>query len=307
MVLVAPQPNPVADRGSASRRGPGWHGRLTAARCAAVAEPATPARHEVLRLLRDGSGSRPSFNSGLAGGLRAWLEDAASELAASRGEEAPPLFLGPRQLLAEAGSDHSPGLEEFPAPLVTSCLVHALFRQVVTTGTVDDPLTDALDALSVDPSRADLVRHVTKLTAPARRALAATLTTHVSHLIDLTPRFSPGWLPRTDDRVAIPLAGGRVVLHGTFNLLVGTPAPGTASLCALGLATGGRWGGARTALHYLALLETLRSGTPPFRLALLHSALGGYGVEDVLEDHLRAIVSHLVVGLSALAREDAGA
>ena len=94
-------------------------------------------------------------------------------------------------------------------------------------------------------------------------------------------------------------------LCGVFDLLVGAPLPGTATICALGLTTGGRWAQARTALHFLALLETLRSGTPPFRLALLHSAVGRYGVEDVLEEHLRTIVSHVVVRLSALGRGNA--
>jgi hypothetical protein len=124
---------------------------------------------------------------------------------------------------------------------------------------------------------------------------------HVAHLRDLTPAFAPAWLPRTNDKVAIPLAGGRVVLCGVFDLLLGTRSPGTASLCAVGLSTGGRWAQARTTLHYLALLETLRSGTPPFRLGLLHSAVGRYGVEDVLEEHLAAIVSHLSGRLTALA------
>jgi hypothetical protein len=98
--------------------------------------------------------------------------------------------------------------------------------------------------------------------------------------------------------VAIPLAGGRVVLHGVFDLLVGLPQPGTASLCALGLSTSAPWAHERRSLHYLALLETLRSGTPPFRLALLESASGRYGVEDVREEHLRAIASHLTAWLA---------
>ena len=113
------------------------------------------------------------------------------------------------------------------------------------------------------------------------------------------PRFAPGWMPRTDDRVAIPLAGGRVVLHGVFDLLVGLPQPGTASLCrSRALDNGGPWARERRSLHYLALLETLRSGTPPFRLALLESATGRYGVEDVREEHLRAIASHLTAWLA---------
>jgi hypothetical protein len=195
--------------------------------------------------------------------------------------------------------------DPFPIEVVTSCLVRALFRQLVTTGRLGDPLTDALDALRVDPDRLAMVRWIDEGPEPARTALSAALVPHVTHLKNLTPRFAAGWLPRTNDRVAIPLAGGRVVLSGVFDLLVGAPVPGTATLCALGLTTGGRWAQARTALHYLALLETLRSGTPPFRMALLHSALGRYGVEDVREEHLRSIVSHVALRLSELAHAEA--
>jgi hypothetical protein len=127
--------------------------------------------------------------------------------------------------------------------------------------------------------------------------LADTVALHARNLGALVPRFAPGWMPRTNDRVAIPLAGGRIVLHGTFDLVVGLPQPGTASLCALGLSTGGPWAAARRSLHYLSLLETLRSGAPPFRLALLESESGRYGVEDVREEHLRAIASHIAAWL----------
>jgi hypothetical protein len=57
-------------------------------------------------------------------------------------------------------------------------------------------------------------------------------------------------------------------------------------------------------LHYLALLETLRNGAPPFRLALVHSGAGRYSVEDVREEHIRAVVANLAAHLSALARDD---
>lgn len=191
-----------------------------------------------------------------------------------------------------------------PIELVQSCLVRVLFRQMVTTGQVGDPMADALNALRVDPGRVDMVRQIDAMSHQQRASLAASLQTHVGHLVNLTPRFAAGWLPRTHDRVAIPLAGGRVVLGGVFDLLVGAPIPGTATLCAVGLTTGGRWAQARMALHYLALLETLRSGTPPFRMALLHSALGRYGVEDVLEEHLLAIVAHVVGRLSTLGSSD---
>ena len=194
--------------------------------------------------------------------------------------------------------------EDYPSQVVTSYLVHALFRQLVTTGSVGDPLTDALDALGLHPNRAGLVRHVGRLDRRARSELRAELTNQIGHLRELTPHFAPGWLPRTDDRVAIPLAGGRVVLCGVFDLLVGAPVPGQASLCALQLTSGGPWAFARTALHYLALLETLRHGNPPFRLGLLDSAVGRYVIEDVQQEHLRAMTSHLVTRLALLAGAD---
>ena len=93
--------------------------------------------------------------------------------------------------------------------------------------------------------------------------LSETVALHAGNLKDIVLRFVPGWMPRTDDRVAIPLAGGRVVLHGTFDLLVGLPQPGTRSPCALGLSTSGPWAWRWRSLHFLALLETLRSGAPP--------------------------------------------
>jgi hypothetical protein len=263
------------------------------------------ARGDVLARLRDRSARRPRFDPGLAGGLRAWLEDGAGALVAVRGDDAPPLHLGPRLLLGRADQDSSPRRrDDYPSQVVTSYLVHALFRQLVTTGSVGDPLTDALDALGLHPNRAGLVRHVGRLDRRARSQLRAELTGQIGHLRELTPHFAPGWLPRTDDRIAIPLAGGRVVLCGVFDLLVGAPVPGQASLCALQLTSGGPWAFARTALHYLALLETLRHGNPPFRLGLLDSAVGRYVIEDVQQEHLRAMASHLVTRLAILAGAD---
>jgi len=254
---------------------------------------------EVLALLRGDPGERPRFDPGLAGGLRAWLEDAASALVLARGENAPPLYLGPRRLfgasLDTAVSAH------LSMECITSCLVRVLFRQLVTAGTVGDPLTDALAALRVDPWRQEVVTHISGCSSPARAALAESLANHVEHLRGLTPEFAPGWLPRTNDRVAIPLAGGRVVLHGVFDLLVGVPVTGVASLCAIGLTTGGSWDAARRALDYVVLLELLRSGTPPFRVALLHSGLGRVVVDDVVEAEVGAMVSQVAGRLYAMA------
>jgi hypothetical protein len=211
------------------------------------------------------------------------------------------MFLGPRLLLGQPGATASARQAgNLPSQLVLSSLVHALFTQLVTIGSIDDPLTDALDALSLHPNKLDLVHHINGLDRRARSALEADLACHVAHLTSLTPAFLPGWLPRTDDRVAIALAGGRVILGGVFDLLVGAPMPGQASVCAVQLTSGGPWAFARAALHYLALLETLRNGSPPYRLALLDSSVGRYVTEDIQEEHVRAMAAHVVTRLTNL-------
>jgi len=289
MVLVAPRPlfRPAPPGDAPADRGTGA---------------------EVLALLRGDSAARPRFDPGLAGGLRAWLEDAAYDVVAARGEHAPPLFLGPRQLLRSHdeqgdheggggdGADGDGGGGAATDRFLFARLVQALFRQLVHTGEIHDPLADALDAVRASGDEAD-VRRMESLPEGTRAVLAETLAVHARNLSGLVPRFAPGWMPRTNDRVAIPLAGGRIVLHGMFDLVVGLPQPPTASLCALGLSSDGPWAVARRSLHYLSVLETLRSGAPPFRLALLESASGRYGVEDVREEHLRAIASHIAAWL----------
>jgi hypothetical protein len=276
----------------------------------------------VLALLRD-TAARPSFDPGLAGGLRAWLEDAAYGAVVSRGDPAPPLVLGPRDLfapvagvagvagsdgVADAGGAADAGGGGWSEEAVVTRLVHALFRRLVVDGTLDatdvaDPLGDALAACRAEGpvgAGAATVASVKAMDEATRAALAAVVARHAAHLADLMPRLAPAWMPRTDDRVAIPLAGGRIVLQGVFDLLVGLPRPDTASLCALGLCTGGSWARERRSLHYLALLETLRSGTPPFRLALLETGSGRYGIEDVREEHLRAMASHVAAWLGSV-------
>ncbi len=232
--------------------------------------------------------ARPQFDPGLAGGLRAWLEDAAYDATSARSDHATPLVLGSRQLLGSVTPENKTGATS----RIVGRLVHVLFRQLVHGADVTDPFDDGLEALRTTGDQA-AVRELESLDAQSRQSIATTVARHVTNLADLVPHFAPGWMPRTDDYVAIPLAGGRVVLHGVFDLLVGVPRTRTASLCALGLSTGGPWDRERRSLHFLALLQSLRSGTPPFRVALFESASGRYGVEDIREEHLGAMAAHV--------------
>ena len=296
MVLVAPAP-PHRYPAGAPSAGESTAGRSTAGRSTAGESTSGESGNgrEVLALLRGDTDARPLFDPGLAPGLRAWLEDAAYE-ASGGGEDGAPVLLGARHLLRLEDEEGPGGAADRPSvERLLHRLVLAVFRQIVHTGAVGDPLGDAVDAL-VAGGDVSVLEDVASLDEEDRASLSAALACHTRHLCALVPLFAPGWFPRTDDYVAIPLAGGRVVLHGVFDLLVGLPRPGVSSLCAVGVATGARNRGRRS-LHYLALLETLRSGTPPFRMALLESSTGRYRVEDVREEHLRAMAAHIAARL----------
>jgi len=65
-----------------------------------------------------------------------------------------------------------------------------------------------------------------------------------------------------------------VVLSGTLDLVLGAPSSGRASVCMVNVRSGEQQSWHRTALGFLALLETLRSGAAPFRLATYYSTTG---------------------------------
>lgn len=236
---------------------------------------------------------------GLAGGLRAWLEDAASVVVRARGEDAPALHLGARELFGVDTEGRG-----VAGDAVTGSLVHALLRQLVTTGVIDDPLDDAVRALRVEPRRIDIVRAVDGMTESARVALRAEVTRHVVQLRGLLPKLGAEELPCTDDRVTVPLAGGRVVLHATMDVRAGVwGTRGTDVALAIGLSVQGSWTAAWRRMRLLAVLETIRSGTPPRRLAVLHTGAGRYDATDVLDTELSATTARVATRLTEMGAE----
>ncbi|HEY1734745.1 MAG TPA: hypothetical protein VGG23_09875, partial [Acidimicrobiales bacterium] len=112
----------------------------------------------ILDRLRGDTEGRPVVDPGLAGGLRAWLEDEVVDLARSVPDGAS-VLVGPRGLVAGSGSLTAPTKSTTPttpAPpteptvaLARGALVGALFRQLVVTGRIGHAMADATAALAV--------------------------------------------------------------------------------------------------------------------------------------------------------------
>jgi hypothetical protein len=185
------------------------------------------------------------------------------------------------------------------APLAVGFLMKALFRQLNVLGRIDDPLADGLAALTVD-GHAQLVDWITRL-APADLAeLSAEVDRQASALARRWPTLSPCWLPRTRQTLRAPLAGGAVSLVAQVDLAIGRPAPDRASVGIVELRSGYRRPGHAADLHFCALVETLRTGVPPFVVATYYSRDGELDVEPVDGELLLAAARRTAAALRVL-------
>ena len=190
--------------------------------------------------------------------------------------------------------------------LARGSLVDAVFRQWVTTGRLDDPWSDALGAVAVEDEGDGIAAFVEALPPESRRALAEEIADHAAGIVARWPVPSPTWLPRTQERVVVPLVGGRVVMSGVVDLAFGGPAGERASVCVVEIKSGRRRLEHRGDLHFYALLETLRSGAPPFRIATYYTRTGELDVEPVTDDVLVGALQRALAGTVRLCRLAAG-
>ena len=265
----------------------------------------------VLERLR-GDSDRPVVDPGLAGGLRDWLEVGLAERVGTLPDADGPVRVTKERLnqvlVCEAHFVASTRVRREVTPdLARGSLVDALFRQWVTVGALEDPFLDALAALEVAGGQEDVVAFLAGLPAAERRRLAADVTRHAACIEAGWPAVHHAWLPRTQERIDVPLAGGRVILSGVVDLILGGPAEYRASVCLVEVKSGARRVEHRSDLLYYALLETLRSGAPPFRAATYYSATGDVDDEDVSESVLTGVLERVLEGTVRLCRLSCGA
>jgi len=257
----------------------------------------------VLARLRGDATCRRTVDPGLAGGLRAWLEDGVAHFAPTCPSGAEPLLVDARSLRAAFGGAPLPpavdGNREITVPLARGAMVGTLFRQLVVTGRIGDPASDALDGLEAGGSEA-IASFVRRLPAGERAVLVQVVAEHAQIMRSQWSAVAPAWLPKVGERMSAPLAGGGIVLFGATDLVLGAPSGGLASVCLVDVRSGARRPEHRGDRCWIALLETLRSGAVPFRVATYYSATGEIDIEDTRDELLASTVQRTIEGISLL-------
>jgi hypothetical protein len=231
---------------------------------------------------------RPPVDRGLAGGLRAWLEDGILSSGVARSKDVV------RLTTSSVG-----GAPTFapPAGVLRGALVAQLVRLRVAGGVVEDPFDDATCAMAASGRNDDLLGILADLDPDEHARLAAEVAAHDAVLADRLGAIPSWWSPRCGVRQSVPVAGGSVVLRGLVDVALGEVGSPRASVCLLEVTTSRLAERHDTVLSYLALLETLRTGEQPLRVAALSSADGSFVVRDVTPELLGSAVEHVLLAL----------
>lgn len=276
-----------------------------------------PAGPELLHRLRGGDGPRLSADPDRAATLRAWLEEAVAEPA-----EHLPAGVVVRVskgavtgvLRCEAGYvarlvQQRDATRPATAALLLGRLADHLFVLVALGGGIGpDVLESCLRAAEADSDgdddpRADLAA----LDPDEQTALQAALETFATDLTARWPALPPGGWPRVQERVAVPLAGGRVLLSGRLDLVLGGPRPDAAGGAVIDVKSGGMRLDDRQDAGFYALAETLRQGVPPAVAGTYYLRTGDADLDPVTELFLEAAVRRTAEAASRLVALAAGA
>ena len=273
----------------------------------------TVPRIDVLGVMRGDPDARPAPDEGAVEAARAHLEAAAAAWA-----EAVPDGVVVRvtkgavdavrrcelRHLAELASNGPAGAAE-AAAVVRGRLVDVLFRQVATTGSVSsDPVADALTAWAADGECAGA--GLDALDDAEQGQVRAEVTAACATLLASWPELPAGAGVRTQERVLVALAGGRVLLSGRPDLTVGRPTRRRAGVLVVE-AKSGRFRPAHLEeLRFYALLEALRWGVAPFRGLVWSLGDGRIEVLDIDADLIWSETLRVADAITRLTRLAAG-
>lgn len=271
-----------------------------------------PAQAEVLQALGARPHERPSFDPRLRHELRAELEERLRPVAADLpdGEQ---LWVSKHLLSSVHGCE---GLflareaETFawtPAS-ARGVVAHKAIELSINWRREIVPLVLVDEALArLEDGEDDFARWLQGLGEVERAELRAEANDRVTKFLECWPPLPRSWRPVTEAAVRQDLAGDRIILRGKVDLTLGAPDGLVAGKVLVDLKTGAAKAAHLDDLRFYALVETLRLGTPPLRLATYYLDQGRLVPEDVTEALLESTVERVVAGVVKMVELSTGA
>jgi hypothetical protein len=273
----------------------------------------TPTQGRVMAELFGRVSDRPDFDRDIGARLRAMLEEELGPLVADRQPEEA-LYLAKRTLAQVHTCEGWLVAErelpfEWSAAAARGTVAHKAVELSVTLRDCPPPL-DLVDlAIERLIDSTDRGIHAWLLDAPAAEIaeVRGAAADWVVKFQDTFPVLLRAWRPRLESSLTVELCGGRVVLRGKVDLALGRAEGTTAKVLIVDFKTGRAQPMHAEDLRFYALLEAIRVGVPPYRLATFSLDSGTWVAEDVDDGVLAAAVRRTVAGVAKLAALEDGA
>jgi PD-(D/E)XK nuclease superfamily len=264
-----------------------------------------PAQQDVVELLGAVPTDRPEFDPDLRHHLRGELElgvdDAVSDV-----DPDDPLWVSKHKLQEVHGCEAKFRADEVftvnPANARGVVTHKAIELSVSMSGEPLDLIEEAIARLEHSDQRGDqwVAQWLQTCSEGERAEVTAEANDRLVKLLDCWPPLNPRWRPAPESRLYADLVDKRVVLAGKVDLALGRAEGSRAGKVLVDLKTGRSHAAHREDLRFYALIETLRLGVPPRRLATHYLDSGRIEYEDVTVDLLEAAVARTIDGIRAM-------
>lgn len=248
---------------------------------------------------------RPTFPVGLGLHLRDELETALAGVADGLGDQQ---LTVTKRALSEVHACERHHVSEVEAGFAwsvataTGSVAHKAIELSVAMRPTPEPATAidlAFDRLAADPDRGPGAW----LAGAGPVEVAELRSAALDRVLKFADEFPPvklSWRPRLESSLVASLCADRIVLRGKVDLALGRPTGTTAGVLIVDFKTGRPGRAGADDLRFYALLETLRAGVPPFRVANWYLDSGQCHAEDVTEALLESAARRVVDGATAL-------
>jgi len=275
-----------------------------------------PAQQGVLDALSASRGDRPAFEPGLGASLRSELEEALTPAVAALDElDQAQLWITKHTVSSVLGcearfvAEQEAGFDGWTVARAKGTVAHrAIETSMHVRGEpVPAELVDHAIARLAEGEANGLAEWLQALSELERADLRSAAVDKVSAFLETWPPLSARWRPRSESRVRVELCDDRIILAGKVDLTLGAAEGTTAGKVLIDLKTGGFNPAHIDDLRFYALVETMKIGVPPRRLASHYLESGRLVPEDVTVALLAAATHRTVAAVDrwiALRRGD---
>jgi CRISPR/Cas system-associated exonuclease Cas4 (RecB family) len=258
-----------------------------------------PAQRAVVELLGKGA-DRQLVPDDLADELRAELEDAVAPLVPLL-DPADRLYASKHDLSTifscEAQFVAGQGQFEWSPPVARGIVAHKAIELMLNVRIEPHPATLVDEAVArLTESDTSVAAYLGGLGEYDLAELRSLAVNHVARFAECFPPLKASWVPRTESKIAVELAGGLVRLGGKVDLTLGRPP----DKVIIDLKSGWPNPNHREDLRFYALVELLSLGVAPRKVANYYLDQAEAQAEDVTEAALRSAARRTADGLERI-------